>query len=75
MYALPYPSLNTWIIEQIALWLTLGHLPAFSLGTFARSVVPQGGEFHDVSRSGGRCILAHYYSGTENEFFEAVARI
>ena len=75
MYALPYPSLNTWIIEQIALWLTLGHLPAFSLGTFARSDVPQGGEFHDVLRSGWRCVLAHYYSGTENEFFDTVPRI
>jgi hypothetical protein len=75
MYALPYPSLNTWIIEQIALWLALGHLPDFSLGTFARSDVPQGGEFHDALRSRRRCVLAHYYSGTESEFFDAVARL
>ena len=73
--ALPYPSLNTWIIEQIALWLALGYLPDFSLGTFAPSDVPQGGEFHDVLRSRHRCILAHYYSGTESEFFELVGRI
>lgn len=75
MYALPYPSLNTWIIEQIALWLTLGHLEDFSIGMFARSDVPQGGEFHDALRSRRRCILAHYFSGTENEFFDAVQRI
>lgn len=72
VHALPYPSHNTWIIEQIALWLALGHLPDFSLGTFSRSDVPQGGEFHEALRSRRRSILAHYYSGTESEFFEAV---
>jgi hypothetical protein len=74
-HALPYPSLNTWIIEQIALWLALGHLPDFSVGTLSRSDVPQGGEFHDVLRSRQRCILAHYFSCTASEFFEAVQRI
>jgi hypothetical protein len=61
--------------HNIALWLALGRLPEFSLGTFARSDVPQGGEFHDVLRSRRRCILAHYFSGTESEFFDAVARV
>jgi hypothetical protein len=75
VHALPYPSRNPWIIEQIALWLALGHLPDFSLGTFARSDVPQGGEFHDALRSLERAILAHYYSATESDFFDAVARM
>lgn len=74
-HALSYPSTNTWIIEQISLWLALGHLRDFSLGTFARSDVPQGNEFYDMLRSSQRCILAHYYSKTEKEFFEAVPRI
>lgn len=72
VHALPYPSLNTWIIEQITLWLTLGHLPDFSLGTFERDDVPQGGEFHDALRSRRRCTLAHYYSNNEEDFFQAV---
>jgi hypothetical protein len=55
--------------------LALGHLPDFSLGTFARSDVPQGGEFHDALRSLERAILAHYYSATESDFFDAVARM
>jgi hypothetical protein len=73
--ALPYPSQNTWIIEQISLWLALGHLQDFSLGTFAASDVPQGYEFYDMLSAGQRCILAHYYSKMEDEFFEAIPRI
>ena len=73
-HALPYPSQNTWIIEQISLWLALGHLQDFSLGTFARSDVVQGGEFYGVLESGERCVLAHYYSAKE-DFFEVVPRI
>jgi hypothetical protein len=72
--ALPYPSRNTWIIEQIALWLALGHLQDFSLDTFTRSDVAQGGEFYDMLGSSQRCVLAHYYSAKE-DFFEVVARI
>jgi len=73
--ALPYPSANDWIIEQIALWLTLGRLPNFSLGTFSQSEVPQGGEYEDIQTSGGRCILSHYFSGGEEWFFSRVPRI
>jgi hypothetical protein len=73
--ALPYPSQNTWIIEQISLWLALGHLQNFSLGTLARSDVPQGSEFYDALDAGQRCILAHYYSKTEKDFFAAIPRI
>lgn len=73
--ALPYPSHNTWIIEQISLWLALGHLQNFSLGTFAPADVLQGGEFFDMLEGGQRCILAHYYSKTEEQFFAAIPRI
>jgi hypothetical protein len=72
--ALPYPSQNTWIIEQISLWLALGCLQDFSLDTFARSDVAQGGEFYDMLGSSQRCVLAHYYSAKE-DFFEVVPRI
>ena len=73
--ALPYPSANDWIIEQIALWLTLGRLPNLSLGTFSPAEVPQGGEYENIRQSGGRCVLSHYFSGGEEWFFSCVPRI
>ncbi len=73
--ALPYPSANDWIIEQIALWLTLGELPHLSLGTFSSSHVCQGEEFEAMLRSQQRCILAHYYTGMERQFFSRVPEI
>src|SRR6185437_13524727 len=36
---LPYPSRNDWILEEIAMWLTLGHLPRLSQGIFSRDDV------------------------------------
>jgi hypothetical protein len=73
--ALSYPSAKYWIIEQIALWLALGRLPRLSLGTFLQTDVPQGGEFENVLASDQRCILAHYFTGSEDFFFTAVSAI
>ena len=73
--ALPYPSANSWIVEQIALWLALGQFPNFSLGTFSPADVCQGGEFETMLASGRRCVLAHYFSGCEEEFFARVPAI
>ncbi len=73
--ALPYPSANEWIIEQIALWLSLGRLPNLSLGTFSPDHVTQGGEFDGLQASSRRCVLAHYFSGVEQEFFASVPAI
>jgi hypothetical protein len=73
--ALPYPSANDWIIEQIALWLALGRLPQFSLGTLSPVQVPQGGEFETILTPGHRCVLAHYFSGAERQFFSRVRPI
>jgi hypothetical protein len=70
--ALPYPSANTWIIEQIALWLALGYLHRFSQGTFSSSQVLQGGEFQEQGKVSGRCVLVHYYSTLEDEFFSSM---
>ena len=72
--ALPYPSCNGWIIEQIALWLALGHLPNFSLGTLSPDQVSQGDEFETVPSPRQR-VLAHYFSGAENQFFSTVPAI
>lgn len=71
--ALVYPSANDWIIEQIALWLALGRLPDFSLGTLSAAQVAQGGEFETIRTSDRRCILAHYFTGAEKHFFSLVS--
>ncbi len=72
--ALPYPSANDWIIEQIALWLALGRLPTFSLGTLSPEQVSQGGEFETVPAPHHR-VLAHYFSAAEKQFFSTVSAI
>ena len=73
--ALPYPSANSWIIEQIALWLSLGGLPEFSLGTLSAAQVAQGGEFESQLTPRDQCVLAHYFSGGEQDFFSSVRPI
>jgi hypothetical protein len=70
--ALPYPSSNIWIIDEIALWLALGHVTSLSLGTFRRAQVAQGDEFIPMLEAGRPPILAHYFTNMENEFLDAV---
>lgn len=66
--ALPYPSRNSWIFDQIAIWLALGLPPQLSLGRFSSSHVPQGAECLNLSAEGKRCIVAHYFGALESEF-------
>ena len=73
--AIPYPSANDWIIEQIALWLTMGKLPQLSLGTLSPDQVLQGGEYETALAPGHRHILAHYFSVGQRAFFAAVPPI
>jgi hypothetical protein len=73
--ALSYPSANYWIVEQIALWLALGGLSDFSLGTLPAAQVSQGIEFETTPQSQNGCILAHYFTGAEEEFFSQVSAI
>lgn len=60
--ALPYPSGNRWILDQVALWLTLGHVPGLAYDDFSPADVLQNGEF--LSRHLDRCdwVLCHYYT-------------
>jgi hypothetical protein len=73
--ALPFPSTNFWILEEVALWLTLGHIPRFTQGYLKREHVMQGGEFVDSPRMRNGCILAHYFSCEYERFFANVTRI
>jgi len=63
--ALPYPSSNGWILEQIATWLVLGRVPGITHGLFAPSDVAQGGEHMETSGY----TVAHYYTVGEQAFF------
>lgn len=72
--ALPYPSANDWIIEQIALWLALGKLRHLSLGTLSPELVLQGNEFEDMPSLRRPCVV-HYFSGGEESFFSSVPAI
>jgi hypothetical protein len=71
--ALPYPSNNFWIAEEIALWLTLGHLGGISQGFLSWDHVLQDCEFADAIEAGRHWVLTHYFSSMEEKFFSYVA--
>jgi hypothetical protein len=70
--ALPYPSNNFWIAEEIGLWLTLGRIPGFSQGYFRNQHVVQGFECTDAIDRGRHCVTGHYFSYAQAEFFGCV---
>jgi hypothetical protein len=69
--ALPYPSTNGWIIDQVALWLALGQLP-LSHGLLEEGDVGQGAELLATSPRNVRRILGHYFSAMERSFRETI---
>jgi hypothetical protein len=73
--ALAYPSQNRWIVDQVALWLALGHFPRLHFADFAPSDVWQGAEFQQMSASTPLPILCHYYGGNTERFFNRVQQL
>ena len=70
-WRLPYPSSNPWIVEEIALWVTLGRIAGLTHGAFRREHVIQNGEILELGpRTSTLPIIAHYYSSWEERFFE-----
>ena len=66
---LPYPSSNLWILDQVALWLTLGQIPGLTHGFFSPDDVVQGA---DEPGFGKNKIVHHYYGTDKTSFlFEA----
>jgi hypothetical protein len=59
--ALQFPSANRWILDEVTLWITLGHLPNTTYGDFAPSDVIQNGEF-DVNDQTPTWVVCHYFS-------------
>jgi glycosyl transferase family 8 len=69
-HRLVYPSSNAWIVEEIALWLTLGRVAGLTHDAFERTHVVQNGEALEIGRrSDPLPIVAHYFGGWEQRFF------
>lgn len=60
--ALPYPSTNSWILDEVALWMALGHVPGVRTADFDPGDVAQNGEFARSDPHAAGWILCHYYS-------------
>lgn len=67
---LEYPSRNWWILDEIALVLTLGAIPGLSHETLSADQVLQNGEFEGGVTD--KTILLHYYSNSETRFFSTL---
>jgi hypothetical protein len=72
--ALPYPSSNWWIVEEIATLLMLGGLEGLTHDVLRRVDVAQNGEWNGA-QGAQRPTLVHYFSHFEDEFFGRVGRI
>jgi hypothetical protein len=60
--ALPFPSTNRWILDEVALWLALGHVPGLRTADFDPRDVAQDGEFARSDPRTAGWIVCHYYS-------------
>jgi hypothetical protein len=60
--ALPYPSSNHWILDEVALWLTLGHVPGLRTADFSMADVAENGEFANAAPGDGGWVMCHYYT-------------
>jgi hypothetical protein len=60
--ALPYPSVNRWILDEVALWLALGHVEGLRTADFAPHDVAQNGEFAGSDPRAAGWVMCHYYS-------------
>lgn len=59
---LPYPSANRWILDEVSLWLALGHVPGLRTANFHPRDVVQNGEFGARDPAAAGFVVCHYYS-------------
>jgi len=64
---LSYPSSNVWILDQAALWLTLGHIPKLTCGFLSPDHVVQGA----YEPGFGHAKVVHHYFGTDKAAFRS----
>jgi hypothetical protein len=57
--ALPYPSANRWIVEQVSMWLTLGHVRGVTYRDFSKLDVLYADELLSGKRR--KWLLCHYF--------------
>jgi hypothetical protein len=67
---LPFPCRNAWLLEEIAVWLTLGRIAGLAHDVLHRSDSTQNGEC--LAWRGNPPVVAHYFSGLETRFFAKV---
>jgi hypothetical protein len=65
--ALQFPSENRWLLDEVSLWLALGHIHPFSYGDFDQHDVIQNGEFRSQAEP-SRWVVSHYFSNNRTEF-------
>jgi hypothetical protein len=64
---LSYPSSNVWILDQLALWLTLGQIPKLTCGFLSPDHVVQG----SYEPGFGHAKVVHHYFGTDKAAFRS----
>lgn len=67
--ALEFPSTNWWILDQVALWLTLGRIPGLTHEVFSAQDVTQGTEYLNAYAQVAPHIVSHYFSRFQRLFF------
>lgn len=60
--ALPFPSTNRWLLDEVALWLALAHVPQMTYADFSPADVALGTEFARASPGRSTWTLCHYFS-------------
>jgi hypothetical protein len=69
LLALRYPTRNFHILDQLALWLTLGHIPRLRHSLLSGRDVLMSTEFLNHEPKDGIAVLCHYFSINMNRFF------
>lgn len=73
--ALPYPSVNRWIIDQVALWLALGQFDTLRYADFQVQDVKQAEEFQQITSAENAPLLCHYFGSNTEMFFGHLQRV
>ncbi|MEO5901772.1 MAG: hypothetical protein ABIR68_16820 [Ilumatobacteraceae bacterium] len=60
MRALPYPSANRRLLDEVAWWMTLGHVPGLRVADFAPTDVAGHGEFVDAIDGDDSWVMCRY---------------
>jgi hypothetical protein len=64
------PAKYSWIVGQIACWLTLGKVPELARDSIGTKHVLQGPEFYHAGMPGYDPVLIHYFSCWQRSFFD-----